>query len=246
VIVFGVDVGGSGVKGAPVDVDRGELVTKRTRIRTPRPSTPAAVAEVIAQIADRFGWDGPVGVALPSVVRGGVVETAANIDPSWIGTDAVELLSVRLGGPVTALNDADAAGLAEVAFGSARGVSGVAICLTFGTGIGSAVFVDGRLVPNTELGHLEFHGGEAEAYAAGRLVEEDEMALEWWAARVGEYLRHLERLFWPEVFVLGGGISKRFDEFAGALQTRTPVVAARLRNKAGIVGAAYATTLGGG
>ncbi len=239
-IVFGVDVGGSGIKGAPVDVGTGELTGKRRRIPTPRPAAPGPVIDTIARLVDRAGWSGPVGVALPSVVQDGVVRTAANIDPSWIGVDARSELAQRLGVPVEVINDADAAGLAEVTFGAARAVDGVVLVLTFGTGIGSGVFFDGTLVPNTELGHLEFRGMEAERYAAARLVEEDDMNIEWWASRVGEYLRYLERIFWPRLFVFGGGISKRFETFSHIIETSTPVVPAGFRNLAGIIGAAYA------
>lgn len=238
--IFGIDVGGSGVKGAPVDVEAGSLLSKRKRIATPRPATPDAVMEVAARVVSHFDWSGPIGLALPSVVQAGVVRTAANIDDSWLGVDACTLLAEWTGCPTHALNDADAAGLAEIRFGAGRDVSGVVLLLTFGTGIGSALFIDGRLVPNAELGHTEFHGAPAERYAAARLVEEDNMDVEWWAVRVNEYLGYLERIITPDLIIFGGGISKRFVEFSADLHPRAPLVPAQLRNNAGIVGAALA------
>lgn len=237
---FGIDIGGSGVKGAPVDLDAGELLSERYRIPTPQPATPHAVAAVVKQILDEFSWEGPFGCAMPSIVRRGVVESAANIDKSWIGVDGEGLLSELTGRPVHLLNDADAAGLAEVEYGAARKERDVVLVLTFGTGIGSALFIDHVLVPNTELGHLEFKGMPAEHYAAGRLHEEDGLSFDEWGDRVDEYLQHLERLFSPDLFVIGGGISKRFDEFADRLHVRARVEPAKLRNTAGIVGAALA------
>ncbi len=239
-LIFGVDVGGSGIKGAPVDPVSGELTTKRHRIPTPQPSTPDAVAATVNEIVRHFAWSGPVGVAVPAVVQAGVVSTAANIDDAWIGTDARELLSATTGQAVRVLNDADAAGIAEVRYGVAAGVPGLIVLLTFGTGIGSAAVYNGRLIPNTELGHLQFKGMDAEDYAAARLVERDEMDLEVWSRRVGEYLRYLERVLTPDLFVFGGGISKRFAEISSWLDVATPVIAAELRNNAGIVGAALA------
>lgn len=237
---FGVDIGGSGIKGSVVDVERGDLAGERFRMKTPQPATPGAVTEVVTQVVQHFGWDGSVGVAFPAVVQRGVVRTAANIDDSWIGVDADAQLERALGTEVTMLNDADAAGIAEMRFGEGKGQDGVVLLLTFGTGIGSALFVDGRLVPNTELGHMKFRGMVAEHYAAGRLVERDDMKLDWWASRVNEYLNHLERVFSPDLFVFGGGISKRFDEFSDLFDTRAPVRPAKLRNNAGIVGAGMA------
>ncbi len=239
-IVYGIDVGGSGIKGAPVDVSTGTLIDERRRIPTPRPAAPEPVIDTIAQLVEEAGWSGPVGVALPAVVQDGMVRTAANIDRSWIGVDARSQLVERLGLPVHVINDADAAGLAEATFGAAQAVGGMVLVLTFGTGIGSGMVFDGTLVPNTELGHVEFRGMEAERYAAARLVEEEDMNLEWWASRVGEYLRYLERIFWPRLFVFGGGISKRFETIAAIIETSTPVVPAHFRNRAGIVGAACA------
>jgi polyphosphate glucokinase len=239
-VIFGVDVGGSGIKGAPVDPVTGELTTKRHRVPTPQPSTPEAVAGTVGDIVRHFAWTGPIGVAVPAVVQEGVASTAANIDDAWIGTNARELLSAATGQAVRVLNDADAAGIAEVSYGVAAGVSGLIVLLTFGTGIGSAVVYNGRLIPNTELGHLEFKGIDAEDYAAARHVERDEMDLEVWSRRVGEYLRYLEKVLTPDLFVFGGGISKRFSQISSWLDLATPVVAAELRNNAGIVGAALA------
>ena len=242
--VFGVDVGGSGVKGAPVDLATGALTADRTRIPTPVPSTPDAVVGAIAEIVASHGWSGPIGVTVPSVVIDGVVKTAANIDSGWIDVNVAEMLRDHLDLPVTVLNDADAAGLAEVTYGAAKGESGVVILLTFGTGIGSAYLYRGELVPNTELGHLIFKGQEVETYAAGRLVKRGDLAIDWWAQRVDEVLDHVEELFWPDLIVFGGGISKRFETYAHFLTTRAPVVPAMLRNEAGIVGAALAASRG--
>lgn len=242
--VFGVDVGGSGVKGAPVDMATGALTADRKRIPTPKPSTPDAVAEAIAEIVASHEWSGPVGVTVPSVVIDGVVKTASNIDARWIDVNVAEMLRDRLDLPVTVLNDADAAGLAEVTYGAAKGQHGVVILLTFGTGIGSAYLYRGELIPNTELGHLIFKGQKAEEYAAGRLVKRGELEIDWWAHRVDEVLDYVEELFWPDLIVFGGGISKRFESYAHFLTSRAPVVPATLRNEAGIVGAALAASRG--
>lgn len=239
--LYGVDVGGSGVKGAPVDIERGELIGDRFRIPTPQPSTPAAVAATVAAVVSHHRWDGPIGVTIPGVVKHGVVSTAANIDDAWIGTNAEELFAAVTGRPAKVLNDADAAGTAEMTYGIGAAEPGLVILLTFGTGIGSAMFYEGRLIPNSELGHLEFSGMVAEHYAAARLVERDDMAIEPWARRVGEYLRYVERALTPDLFIFGGGISKRFDQFAQFLEVATPVKVAELRNNAGIVGAALAS-----
>ncbi len=244
--MFGVDVGGSGVKGAPVDLESGALVAERIRIPTPQPSPPYSVTSAIAEIVQTHGWTGPVGVTIPGVVRSGVIETAANIDAGWVGLDAAAMLSDRLEMPVTVLNDADAAGIAEARYGAAAGVDGVVILLTFGTGIGSAYLHDGRLIPNTELGHLVFNGQKAEHYAAGRLVKRGELAIAWWAARVNELLHYIEELFWPDLIVFGGGISKRFETYEHHFTTQARIVPAVRRNQAGIVGAAFAASIGAG
>ena len=233
---LGIDIGGSGIKGAPVDIVTGRLTGPRLRIKTPDPSTPANVVASVVELVADHGWSGPVGITIPGVVIDGTVITAANIDDEWIEYDARERFSQALGLPIAVLNDADAAGLAEARFGG--DASGVVILLTFGTGIGSALIQDGKLVPNTEFGHLEFHGGNAETYAAARLVKRESMKLAWWAGRVNEFLAYIESLFSPDRIIIGGGISKRFDEFSPYLSTRCAVQPARLRNNAGIVGAA--------
>jgi polyphosphate glucokinase len=238
---FGIDIGGSGIKGAPVDLDTGDLAAERYRIDTPDNSHPDAVIDVIRAVVDHHEWgEGPIGVTFPGVVLDGVIRTAANVDDSWIGYDARTAFSEALGAEVTVLNDADAAGLAEARYGAARDRTGVCLVLTFGTGIGSALLHDGVLVPNSELGHLEFKGMEAEEYAAGRLVKRDNMDIDWWAERVDELLRHIERILTPKTIVFGGGISKRFETIDHHLHTRADVVPAQLRNTAGIVGAAMA------
>ena len=219
------------------------MASERTRIKTPRPSTPEAVYDVIDTLLDGDGWEGPVGVAIPAVVTNGVARTAANIDDAWIGTDVAAALTARRGVPVAVLNDADAAGLAEMRYGAGRGTSGVVIVLTFGTGVGSGIFVDGALVPNTELGHMEFRGKAAELSTAARLVEDDDMPLKKWAKRVNTYLGLIDRVFSPERIIFGGGISKQYDEYAGWLDVSCEVVPAELRNQAGIVGAAVAVAV---
>ncbi len=237
-ISFGVDIGGSGVKGAAVDIATGDLVSKRFRLDTPDPSTPGAVITAVGEILALYSWDRPVGVTIPATIVGGVVYTAPNIDASWIELDARTAMSDQLGLQISVINDADAAGLAEVRYGQDGNREGVVLLLTFGTGIGSALFNNGELLPNTEFGHLEFHGMIAEAYAAGKLVKRDNMDIRWWADRVNEYLQYLETVLAPDKIIIGGGISKRFNEFGQFLETRAEVVPARLRNNAGIVGAA--------
>lgn len=241
---FGVDIGGSAIKGCTVDLRQGSLDDERVRIVTPQPATPETVAKVVAAITHEFGWHGPMGVTLPCVVKHGVALTAANVDRSWIGTDAAALFSEHCRAPVTVLNDADAAGLAEMRFGAGRDRDGLVVLLTFGTGIGSALFLDGELVPNTELGHLQVDGADAEDRAAASA--RDSEALSWtdWAPRVSRYLQVLENLLWPDLIIVGGGISKRADKWLPLLECRTPVVAAALRNDAGIVGAAAAAAEG--
>ena len=235
---FGIDVGGSGIKGTPVDVGHGTLVEERHRIPTPEPATPDAVAGVVADLVAHFGWDGPVGVAFPAVVRDGVTCTAANVDPAWIGCDARRLLGDALGRPVALVNDADAAGLAEMRFGAGRGQEGTVLVLTLGTGIGTALFHRGVLVPNTELGHIEMHGEDAEARASADARKRLDLSWTRWAANLGEYLFVMERLLWPDLIVIGGGVSKKSDRFFPLLETQAPLVAAHLHNEAGIVGAA--------
>jgi polyphosphate glucokinase len=238
---LGIDVGGSGVKAAPVDLATGERLAKRLRIATPQPATPEAVYGVFDQLVDHFDWKGIIGCALPSVVRSGVVHTAANIDDGWIGRDVATELTERYGVQVAVVNDADAAGIAEQRFGAAAELSGTVLLLTLGTGIGSALFRDGHLVPNTELGHLEFKGMDAEHYAAARLVEEGGLRRRDWAVRLNEYLHYVELVLSPDHFLLGGGISKNFDSYSDLLDTRATIRPARFRNRAGIIGAALAT-----
>jgi polyphosphate glucokinase len=237
---LGIDVGGSGIKGAPVDVSTGTLTEERYRVETPHPSNVDQVVAVVAEVAKRFSAADRVGITFPGVVLDGVTKTAANVDRSWIDAPAAELLGGAVGLPVTVLNDADAAGLAEMRFGAGRDQRGVAIMLTFGTGIGTAVFLDGRLVPNTELGHLEMHGHDAEDRASERAREEHDLSWPEWAHRVQKYLEHVENLFWPDLLIIGGGVSKRSDKFLPLIDIRTRVVPAALQNNAGIVGAALA------
>ncbi|MEV0175264.1 polyphosphate--glucose phosphotransferase [Streptomyces sp. NPDC050803] len=239
--IFGVDIGGSGIKGAPVDLDRGDLAQERLKVLTPQPATPDAVADGVRRVVGHFGWTGPVGLTFPGVVTGGAtIRTAANVDKGWIDTDARALFGERLGGlPVTVVNDADAAGVAEMAFGAGRGRKGTVILLTFGTGIGSALFVDGALVPNTELGHLELNGHDAEKRASSKAREDGDLTWERWANRVQKYLAHVEMLFSPELFVIGGGVSRKAQKFLPYIEgIKAEIVPAQLQNNAGIVGAA--------
>ncbi len=239
--IFGVDIGGSGIKGAPVDLDLGALADERFKVLTPQPSRPDAVADGVKEVVEHFGWTGPVGVTFPGVVTGGAtVRTAANVDKAWIDVDARALLGERLGGlPVTVINDADAAGVAEMRFGAGRDRRGTVILLTFGTGIGSAVFTDGVLVPNTELGHLELDGHDAEKKASTKAKDDYELTWEHWSQRVTKYLAHVEMLFSPELFILGGGVSRKSPKFLPLLEgLKAEIVPAQLQNNAGIVGAA--------
>ncbi|AWB84147.1 polyphosphate--glucose phosphotransferase [Corynebacterium liangguodongii] len=240
-VALGIDVGGSAVKGALVDVARGHLRGEQVTIPTPRPATPEAVAETVADIASRLDWAGPVGVAFPSVIVDQVALTAANIDPAWIGTGARETFTSRLGtSEVSVLNDADAAGLAEVAFGDPAARSGAVLFLTFGTGIGSALFIDGRLFPNTELGHLMVGSEQAEHQASSAVKDRLGLSFEQWARRVDAVLGEYEALFNPSLIVVGGGISENAEKWVGLLNTRARVIPAQLRNRAGIIGAAMA------
>ena len=239
--MFGVDIGGTGIKGAPVDLDQGALSEERHKIPTPQPATPEAVIDGVHEVVSHFGWTGAVGVTFPGVVVDGVTRTAANVDAGWVGFDARGQLSERLGAPVVVLNDADAAGVAEMTFGAGRGRGGTIILLTLGTGIGSALFVDSRLVPNTELGHLELHGHDAEKRASVKAREDEDLSWEHWAHRLTKYLAHVEMLFSPDLFVLGGGISRKADKFVPLLDgISAEIVPAELQNNAGIVGAAMA------
>jgi polyphosphate glucokinase len=239
--LLGIDIGGTGIKGAPVDVETGQLVAERFRIDTPQPALPNAVADVVEQIAAHFNYKGPAGVTFPAVVKHGVTYTAANVDQTWIGTDAGKLFSQHIGGPVMVVNDADAAGVAEIHFGAGRDRMGVVILVTLGTGIGSAVFLDGKLLPNTEFGHLMIRGKEAERRASERVRVQKKLSWKQWAKRISEFLNNMENLFSPDLFIIGGGISKKADKFFPLLRTKTEViiVPAQMRNDAGIIGAAY-------
>lgn len=241
--VLGIDIGGSGIKGAPVDVMTGEFTAERIRLDTPQPSLPHAVGETVAELARQFHWTGPIGCTFPAIIKHGVAHSAANVDPAWIGTDAQSLIQSKTGCPTLVINDADAAGLAEVTFGAGKGRMGVVLMLTFGTGIGSGLFLDGRLVPNTELGHLEMRGKIAEQRASARIREEKELSWEEWGLRVNEYLRYVEFLFSPDLFIIGGGVSRKYDKFFPFLQLQTEIVPAHFRNDAGILGVAYAASL---
>jgi polyphosphate glucokinase len=241
--VLGVDIGGTGIKAAPVDTDTGTLVSERVKLDTPHPSEPAAVASVVRGLVTRFAWTGPAGITFPGVVEDEVIRTAANVDRSWIGTDARELFAAATGLAVSVINDADAAGVAEMRFGAGVGQKGTVLMLTLGTGIGSALFIDGILVPNTEFGHIEIRGKEAEKRASEIVREEHELSWGKWAGRVDEYLEHMEMLLSPRLIIIGGGISRKSDKFLPLLTgLRARVVPAKLQNDAGIVGAAMAAT----
>lgn len=236
---LGIDIGGTGIKARLVHAGTGELVSDRIRRKTPVISEPGAVADIVAEIVNEIGWDGPIGTTFPGVIsHGRIVRTAVNLDPGWVNLDIVELFSTVLPNAAVALNDADAAAIAEARFGAARGQGGVAVVTTFGTGIGSGLLVDGMLVPNTELGHIQIDGQSGEAQAAAVAKDRDGLTFPEWGARVNRYLNQLHALLWPELIVLGGGVSKHWDRYASQFAVPCPVVPAELRNEAGIVGAA--------
>jgi len=237
---FGVDIGGSGIKGAPVDLATGQFAAERVRIPTPQPATPAAVAQTVKELLETFEVPEtmPVGVTFPAVVHHGVARSAANVDDTWIGTNIEDVLGQSLGRGIHAVNDADAAGYAEVRYGAAAGTRGVVLVVTLGTGIGTTLIADGRLVPNFELGHLEIDGVDAETRAAESAREREDLSWEEWALRLQRYFGVLEDLLWPDLIVVGGGVSKHADKFLPLLHLRAPIVPARLLNAAGIVGAA--------
>ncbi|MDR1265059.1 MAG: ROK family protein [Propionibacteriaceae bacterium] len=240
---FGIDIGGSGIKGAPVDLDQGDLSAERHRIPTPQPATPKAVAKTVRAVIDHFGSDAadlPVGVTIPAVVQRGITRSAANIDKRWIDAPAVEILSQLVERPVTLLNDADAAGLAEVYYGAAKGNQGLVLLTTLGTGIGTAIVHRGVLIPNSELGHLEIDGFDAERRASAAARSNEDLSWPEYINRLQQYYSHVESLLWPDLFVVGGGISRNAAKFLPKLELRTPIVPAELRNRAGIVGAALA------
>ena len=240
--LLGIDIGGTGIKGAPVNPDTGELLADRFRLDTPQPARPADVARVVRQVVDHFGGGiDRVGITFPGVVKSGVVRSAANMDKEWIGLDAGRLFVQALGVPAAVMNDADAAGVAEMHFGAGQGVRGVVQMVTLGTGIGSALFLDGKLLPNTEFGHLEIRGKDSELRASERVREAKDLSWKKWGGSVGEYLARLEALLSPDLFIIGGGVSKKADKFFPYVKklVTAPVVAAKLQNEAGIVGAAY-------
>ena len=241
--VFGIDVGGSGIKGAPVDTETGQLVAERVRIKTPKPATPEAIVATSVEVVRRSGWNGPVGCGFPAVVKAGVVRTAANIDERAIGFDMQGRLEQDLGAPVRVINDGDAAGLAEMRWGAGLAVEGVVLMLTLGTGIGTSLFVEGRLVPNTELGHIEMRGKDAEHRASDSARKRDDLSWKEYAKRLDEYLHKVEDLLWPDLIVVGGGLSKKSEKFFPHLTARTKIVPAEMLNEAGIAGAALAGIL---
>ncbi|EAP99401.1 polyphosphate glucokinase/transcriptional regulator [Janibacter sp. HTCC2649] len=239
---LGIDVGGSGIKGAPVDLKKGEFAGKRKRIDTPAKSTPEAVGDIIGEIVEHFDdvrGDSPIGITIPGVVTKGVVRSAANIDKSWLDFEAEEMLEKKLGHDIVLVNDADAAGVAELHYGAAKGQKGLVIVTTLGTGIGSALIFDGKLIPNSELGHLEIDGFDAEKRAASSIKDIEGLTYPEWTERLQRYYSHLENLLWPDLFVVGGGVSKDHEQFLPLLKLRTPIVPAVLENKAGIIGAAH-------
>jgi polyphosphate glucokinase len=238
--ILGIDIGGTGIKGAPVDTRSGKLLAERYRIETPHPATPSAVAASVGDVARHFAWKGPVSCAMPAVVQRGRIRTAANISKRWLGVNAVERFRAATGCKISVINDADAAGYAEMHFGAGRGQTGLVIMVTLGTGIGTALFINGHLVPNTELGHMEVDCKEAEKQAAESVRIEKDLSWKKWAKRVDAYLLALHRYFWPDLFIVGGGVSKKHDKFLPRLAVPTRVLPARLRNDAGIIGAALA------
>ncbi len=235
---LGLDIGGSGIKGAIVDVVSGQLLSERLRLATPQPATPQAVAKTTRELVKQFGWSGPIGCGFPAVIQNGVAKTAANIAVGWIGTDVVATLQAATDCPCAVINDADAAGLAEIRLGAGKGQSGSVIVITIGTGLGSACFYRGRLFPNTELGHLPLKGGPAEHYASAAVRKKEKLSWESWARRLEKFLVRVERLFSPDLIILGGGVSKRHEKFFPYLKVQAELRPAQLRNQAGIVGAA--------
>jgi polyphosphate glucokinase len=236
---FGVDIGGSGIKGAVVDLDVGQLATERYKVLTPQPSIPGAVADVVAEIVGQFGWQGPVGCTFPAVVQAGVAKTAANVDSTWIGTNIESVVGSATGLPVVAVNDADAAGIAEIRWGAAKGVQGLVIVVTLGTGIGTALFYNGVLIPNSELGHIELDGEDYELRASAGARDREALAWDKWAKRLQRYFSALEFYLRPDLFIVGGGVSRRAEKFLPMITLETQIVPAMLQNEAGIAGAAY-------
>jgi polyphosphate glucokinase len=239
--LLGIDIGGTGIKGAPVDLETGALAGERFRIATPRPALPNAVADVVGQIAEHFQYRGPAGITFPAIVKKGIIYSAAHVDETWIGTNAGELFAAHVGGPVEVVNDADAAGVAEMRFGAGRGRDGVVIMVTLGTGIGTAIFLNGELVPNTEFGHLKIRGKDAERRASEKVRDDKGLSWRQWSKHLSEFLGEMERLFSPDLFIIGGGASRKAAKFLPFLTTRTDVliVPAQMQNEAGIIGAAH-------
>lgn len=236
--ILGIDVGGSGIKGAPVDTETGELLAERVRIKTPDKAEPQPIAEVAAEITRTFNWKGPVGIGFPAPIKSGVAMMAANISPKWIGTNADDLFTKVTGCDCHMINDADAAGLAEMKFGAGKGHPGTVIMLTLGTGIGTAIFYNGQLLPNTEFGHLEMKGMDAEHRVSDAARQANDLSWKDYAKKLSKYLKEMEKLFWPDLFIVGGGISKQSERYVPYLKINTPIVTAQLLNQAGIVGAA--------
>ncbi len=241
--VLGIDIGGSGIKGAPVNIKTGELVNERYRIPTPFPATPEKVADIIQEIAEHFNWKGSIGCGFPAVIQNGIARTAANIDHSWIGTNVNKLISSKTGCPAYVVNDADAAGLAEMEFGAGKSNSGVVILITVGTGLGTVIFSGGQLVPNTELGHIILNGQDAEKYTSDSARKNYDLSWDIWAKRFDKYLNYLEQLLWPDLIIIGGGASKKKDKFFQHLTVQARILPAELLNNAGIVGAALFANL---
>ena len=238
--VLGIDVGGSGIKGAPVDTETGQLLAERLRIKTPKGAEPEPVAKVVAEIGKSFNWNGPIGIGFPAPIKSGVARMAANISEKWVGTNADALFSKATGCPAVTINDADAAGLAEMAFGAGRGQTGTVIMITLGTGIGTAIFYRGQLLPNAEFGHLEMKGRDAEWHASDAARQREDLSWKKYAKRLNKYLAAMQKLFWPDLFIIGGGISKYSEKYLPLLTIETPIVPAQFLNEAGIVGAALA------
>jgi len=238
--ILGIDVGGSGIKGAPVDIATGELTAERLRIKTPKEAEPQPVADVVAEIAKSFNWSGLIGIGFPAPIKTGIAMMAANISEKWVGTNADELFTKTTGCPSTTVNDADAAGLAEMEFGAGRGQPGTVIMITLGTGIGTAIFHRGKLLPNTEFGHLDMKGKDAEHRASDAARQLEDLSWKKYAKRLNKYLAEMEKLFWPDLFIIGGGISKKSEKYVPLLTINTPVITAQFLNEAGIVGAALA------
>jgi polyphosphate glucokinase len=240
---LGIDVGGSGIKGAVVETTTGKLVADRFRIKTPVPSTPKALAKVVARIVQHFKWRGAVGCGMPGPIVHGKLIHAVNLDEAWTGAKVQEIYEKACGCRVTVINDADAAGLAEMKFGAGKKRRGVVLLITLGTGIGSALFVDGKLLPNTEFGQIEIRGKAAETRASARVRKTKTLTWDQWTLRLDEYLRRVESLVWPDIIIIGGGVSRKASKFIPRLKTHAEVVPARMRNEAGIIGAALSATL---